>query len=84
MKETTGNDFTTGDVKKHILKFAIPMLIGLFLTQGYTIINTIMEIRGLWYAMLITYAFTSTCSMLYYLSVKYKEKLSEYGEKVYS
>jgi len=43
-----------------------------------------MGIIGIWYAMLITYAFTSTCSMLYYLSGKYKEKLSEYREKVYS
>gem|GEM_PF-5796229 len=34
--------------------------------------------------MLITDASTSTCSMLYYISEKYKEKLSEYGEKVYS
>jgi len=41
MKKTTGNDFTTGSIKKHILKFAIPMVIGLFLTMGYTIINTI-------------------------------------------
>ena len=41
MKKNTGNDFTTGDIKKHILKFAIPMAIGLFLTMGYTIINTI-------------------------------------------
>ena len=41
MKKTTGNDFTTGSIKRHILKFAIPMVIGLFLTMGYTIINTI-------------------------------------------
>ncbi|MFW2487254.1 MATE family efflux transporter [Clostridium chromiireducens] len=41
MEKATGNDFTTGDIKKHILKFAIPMTIGLFLTMGYTIINTI-------------------------------------------
>lgn len=41
MKKEAGNDFTTGSIKKHILKFAIPMVIGLFLTMGYTIINTI-------------------------------------------
>lgn len=41
MKKATGNDFTTGSIKRHILKFAIPMVIGLFLTMGYTIINTI-------------------------------------------
>ncbi|MBV7272852.1 MATE family efflux transporter [Clostridium sp. PL3] len=41
MKKHTGNDFTTGDIKTHILKFAVPMVIGLFLTMGYTIINTI-------------------------------------------
>ena len=41
MKKTTGNDFTTGSIKNHIFKFAIPMVIGLFLTMGYTIINTI-------------------------------------------
>lgn len=41
MKKHTGNDFTTGNVRNHILRFAIPMVIGLFLTMGYTIINTI-------------------------------------------
>ncbi|NMM64568.1 MATE family efflux transporter [Clostridium sp. P21] len=41
MKKHAGNDFTTGDIKSHILKFAVPMVIGLFLTMGYTIINTI-------------------------------------------
>ncbi|BCZ45357.1 MATE family efflux transporter [Clostridium gelidum] len=41
MKKTTGNDFTKGSIRNHILKFAIPMTIGLFLTMGYTIINTI-------------------------------------------
>ncbi|EKQ55207.1 MULTISPECIES: MATE family efflux transporter [unclassified Clostridium] len=41
MRKTTGNDFTIGDIKKHILGFAVPMVIGLFLTMGYTIINTI-------------------------------------------
>lgn len=41
MKKHTGNDFTTGNIRNHILKFAVPMLIGLFLTMGYTIINTI-------------------------------------------
>ncbi|WP_297422977.1 MATE family efflux transporter [Clostridium sp.] len=41
MRKNTGNDFTIGDIRKHILGFAVPMVIGLFLTMGYTIINTI-------------------------------------------
>ena len=37
--------------------------------------ETNLGIMGIWYAILITYVFTTACSMLYYLSGKYKEKL---------
>lgn len=40
-KSTTGNDLTTGNISKHMFKFALPILVGLFLNMGYQIINMI-------------------------------------------
>lgn len=41
MKSTFGKDLTNGSVPKHLLGFALPILIGNLLSTGYSIINTI-------------------------------------------
>lgn len=41
MDDKKGNDLTVGSIPTHIVKFAVPMMIGLFLSMGYSIINTI-------------------------------------------
>lgn len=40
-KDTTGKDLTSGSISKHMVKFALPVLTGLFLNMGYNIINMI-------------------------------------------
>lgn len=41
MKHSAGNDLTSGSIPAHIVKFALPMLVGLFFNMGYSIINMI-------------------------------------------
>lgn len=41
MKSSFGNDLTAGTIPAHIVKFALPMLVGLFFNMGYSIINMI-------------------------------------------
>jgi putative MATE family efflux protein len=41
MKSISGKDMTMGSIPRHILNFGLPMSLGLLLTMGYSIINTI-------------------------------------------
>ena len=41
MSNRFGNDLTTGSIPKHLIQFALPILIGNLLSTGYSIINTI-------------------------------------------
>jgi putative MATE family efflux protein len=41
MDKRFGTDLTTGSIPRHLLLFAVPMLIGNFIQIGYSIINTI-------------------------------------------
>lgn len=41
MNHRFGNDLTTGSIPKHLIQFALPILIGNLLSTGYSIINTI-------------------------------------------
>lgn len=41
MNNKFGNDLTTGSIPKHLIQFALPILIGNLLSTGYSIINTI-------------------------------------------
>lgn len=41
MEKTTGKDLTVGSIPTNILKFALPMMVGLFLSMGYSIVDTI-------------------------------------------
>ncbi|WP_438445045.1 MATE family efflux transporter [Gorillibacterium sp. sgz5001074] len=41
MKPSFGKDFTTGSIPRHLVRFALPILIGNLLATGYSIINAI-------------------------------------------
>lgn len=41
LNQQFGKDLTTGSIPKHLIQFALPILIGNLLTTGYGIINTI-------------------------------------------
>lgn len=41
MNNQFGRDLTTGSIPKHLIQFALPILIGNLLSTGYSIINTI-------------------------------------------
>lgn len=41
MNKNFGNDLTEGSIPKHLIQFALPVLLGNLLTTGYSIINTI-------------------------------------------
>ncbi|WPC43828.1 hypothetical protein [Clostridium sp. JS66] len=59
-----------------LLLFRIPL--ANFMSQ------TSIGIKGIWYAILITSVFSTICSMLYYLSGRYKKKLVVYREEAYN
>ncbi|HBN09096.1 MAG TPA: MATE family efflux transporter [Cyanobacteria bacterium UBA8530] len=41
MENKPGRDLTTGSIPRHLLAFALPMLVGNLLSTGYSIINTL-------------------------------------------
>ena len=41
MNNSFGKDLTTGSIPKHLIKFALPLLVGNLLSTGYSIINAI-------------------------------------------
>lgn len=41
MNNQFGKDLTTGSIPKHLIQFALPILIGNLLSTGYSIIDTI-------------------------------------------